>query len=104
MPVAQLRPNERDGEREDPVGQLAEVIAEVLNAQASFQILHQESEHLGMVGFADQIHLAFHIGQTIPIQSRHLVKAVAEFLAPPGIVDRLQDLSVEQFIEHDGVK
>jgi hypothetical protein len=56
-----------------------------------------------MVGFARQIHLTFDIGQATSIQSRYLVKAVAEFLAPPRVVDRLQDLSVEQFIEYDGM-
>jgi hypothetical protein len=104
VPVAQLRPNERDGEREDLVGQFAEMIAEVLDAQATFQILYQESEHLSVVSFARQIHLAFDIRKTTPIQSRDLAKPVLEFLAPAGVVDWLQDLSIEQFIEHDGME
>jgi hypothetical protein len=56
-----------------------------------------------MVSFARQIHLAFDIGQTTAIQSRDLVKTVAEVLAPADVVDWLQDLSIEQFIEHDGM-
>ena len=73
------------------------MIGKALHRQRARNVLCDEPEYLGVVGFADQVHLAFGIVRQV-LQS---IANLAAKLVPVG--RREQHARIEQFVEHDRV-
>ncbi len=93
MALAQLAPDGDDGQLEHDVGELGQVVGEVLDRQQAGQILRQQAEHLRMVRFAHQVHLALGV-------RLDRVQAGGEAVAEGYPVGRcLQGARIKQFVE-----
>ncbi len=98
--MAQLRPDDADRQVEHPVGQLAQVIRHLFDGEAALEILDHQPEHLGVVRLAHDVHLALDVG--LVVEARR-VDPLRELGRPGVVVGGLEQLAVEQLVEHHRV-
>jgi hypothetical protein len=74
-----LRQTSSSVQVEHDVGQLGEVVGQLLHAQQAGQVLRQQAEHLGVVGLAHQVHLPLGVRLVaIEVLSRQLGAKAAQ--------------------------
>jgi len=57
--LVQLAPGELEGQFEHDIGQVGEVVGELFQRQQAGDVLCQQPEYLGVMGFAQHVHLPF---------------------------------------------
>jgi hypothetical protein len=96
--LAHQRPALVDRDLQDPVGELAEVVGDPLHAVQPLEVLHQQPEHLRVMGLARDVHPPLDVRLAI---ERGGGQRLAHPLLPGGIVGDLEQLAVEQLVEQD---
>ena len=97
MTLAQFSPGEFKRQPEHDIRQVGEVVGEFFQRQQAGKVLRQQAEYLGVMGFAQHVHLPFGVRLGF---IEHRFKLSLE-TAPVG--GGVEDTSVEQFVEQNRV-
>jgi hypothetical protein len=82
---------------EQDVGKFRKVIGQFFHAEQAADVLRQQAEDLGVMHFAQDVHLPFGIGLEF-LQSRRQLRAKGR---PVG--QGIEQSRIEQFVEQDGM-